>query len=373
MMTSGFVCFSVVPLLFQVAQATEDGGQTFSVFLSGNGGYDMFRIPALLAVDERVLLAFAEGRKKGLGDSGDIDIVLRRSVDGGESWEPMRVVWDDSVNTCGNPCVVWDADTRTVWLLLTWNAGDDDEQRIIAGKSPTGRRVFVTYSNDLGETWSEPRDITEDVKSSGWTWYATGPGVGIELKGEKYRGRLVVPCDHANAKTRKYHAHVIYSDDHGKTWRRGKPTAEGANECQVVELTDGRLLLNCRNYNRQWKCRSITYSDDGGESWSDFRYDEVLVEPICQASLIALPDHPRTLVFSNPADTEDRLRLTVRLSDDEGNTWKNALEVHRGPAAYSCLSYMGNGRIGVLYENGVDSAYEQIAFRIVSLETLLSR
>jgi sialidase-1 len=174
-----------------------------NVFLSGLGGYHTYRIPALLATPRSTLLAFAEGRKSDTGDAGDIDLVLRRSTDLGRSWQPMQRVRDDGLNTCGNPCPILDRQTGMVWLLLTWNRGDDREPDIIAQRGKDTRRVFVAHSADDGLTWSKPREITDAVKPTHWTWFATGPGAGIQIERGPHRGRLVVPCDHIEAGTRR--------------------------------------------------------------------------------------------------------------------------------------------------------------------------
>ena len=151
------------------------------LFVAGEDGYHTYRIPALITSKKGTLLAFCEGRKSGRGDSGNIDLLLRRSTDGGKTWSPQQTVWDDGKNTCGNPCPVVDQQTGVIWLLLTWNRGDDDERQIIAQTSKDSRRVFATASEDDGRTWLPPREITQDVKRKDWTWYATGPGNGIQL------------------------------------------------------------------------------------------------------------------------------------------------------------------------------------------------
>src|SRR5262249_30310020 len=174
------------------------------LFISGKEGYHTFRIPALLVTPGGTILAFCEGRKKGRGDSGDIDVVLKRSTDGGKTWKALQVIADDGGNTVGNPCPVVERSTGTIWLLLTHNLGKDNERTIRDGSSKGTRRVWVMKSTDEGATWSKPADITNAVKKKTWTWYATGPGVGIQLTS----GRLVIPCDHTEAKTRINRSHI---------------------------------------------------------------------------------------------------------------------------------------------------------------------
>ncbi|MCY3021151.1 MAG: sialidase family protein [Planctomycetota bacterium] len=338
------------------------------VFVSGQDGYHTYRIPALLVTAKGTLLAFCEGRKGGQGDSGDIDLVLKRSLDGGATWLPLQVVWDDGPNTAGNPCPVLDRSTGTIWLPLTRNLGQDSESQIMAGTSKGTRTVWITKSTDDGATWSEPVEITQTTKDPSWTWYATGPGCGIQMQS----GRLVIPCDHAVATTKAWRSHVIYSDDHGATWKLGGATAEKCNECQVVELAGGSLLLNMRSYHGR-KCRAVATSTDGGLTWSDVTSDAALVEPVCQASFLRYTlekDHGKNrLLFANPASAK-REKMTVRLSYDEGKTWPVSKLVNAGPSAYSALAVLPDMTIACLYERGEKSAYEKIALARFSLEWL---
>jgi sialidase-1 len=151
------------------------------VFRSGEGGADTYRIPSVVATKSGALLAFAEARRGSASDTGDIDLVVRRSEDGGASWSEIEVVWDDGANTCGNPCPVVDPATGEVVLLATRNLGVDHEPRIIDGTSKGTRTVWVLRSADDGRTWSAPEEITATAKRPDWTWYATGPGAGIAL------------------------------------------------------------------------------------------------------------------------------------------------------------------------------------------------
>lgn len=351
-----------------------DGPARVPVFRSGEGGYHTYRIPSLIATKGGVLLAFAEGRKGGAGDAGDIDLLVRRSVDQGRTWEEVRTVWDDGANTCGNPCPVVDRESGAIVLLMTWNRGDDPEPRIIAGESRDTRRVFVSRSLDEGRSWSVPREITSEVKSTNWTWYATGPGAGIQVEKGAYRGRLVVPCDHIEAGTRRYYSHVIYSDDGGQRWRLGGRTPEPqVNECEVVELEGGKLLLNMRNYDRGQRTRQQAVSVDGGVTWKEQRHVPELRDPICQASLRRqvwpVEGRPGILLFSNPA-ADRRERMTLRASFDDGRTWPVSRLLDARPSAYSCLTMLPDGTIGILYEAGQKGPYESIVFSRIAPEWL---
>jgi len=340
-----------------------------SLFVQGREGYNNYRIPALLTTQAGTLLAFCEAREGG--DSSDIDLLLRRSQDGGATWSPKQVVWNEGRNVCGNPCPVQDRDTGVIWLLVTWNDSTDSGKKLHEGTGKDTRRVYVCSSDDDGRTWSKPIEITATTKKKDWLWYATGPGVGIQLRLGPHKGRLVIPCDFTSKDA--YSSHVIFSDDHGATWQLGGVITGGCNECQVVELADGTLLLNARMQKNSGGKRGIATSADGGITWSALRFDETLIEPVCQASLLryslAADGGKNRLLFSNPASTTDRVNMTIRLSYDEGRTWPVAKSLHAGPSAYSCLAVLANGDIGCLYEGG-ETRYGEIVFARFSVEWL---
>ncbi len=326
---------------------------TADVFVAGEGGFHTYRIPSLLVTQKGTLLAFAEARKKGTSDTGDIDLVLKRSTDGGATWGPVQVVWDDAGNTCGNPCPVQDRATGTIWLPLTHNLGKDHEKEIVAGTAKGSRTVWMSRSDDNGVTWAKPVEITKEVKRPEWTWFATGPGVGIQTKD----GTLVIPCDSKNVGGKIGYSFVMTSADGGKTWKTGGTVGDLWNECQAAELADGSLMLNMRNHDRTKRQRGVAISKDGGATWTPAAPDATLVEPVCQASLLR---HPAGLLFSNPGTDRTRTRMTVRLSKDEGKTWPVAQVLHEGPSAYSCLGVLPDGTILCLYERGEKSSYERI-------------
>ncbi len=338
-----------------------------TLFTAGTQGYHTYRIPSLIVTNQGSLLAFCEGRRHGAGDTGHVDLLGCRSTDGGCIWSKPQVVWNDPPNTCGNPCPVVDRDSGTVWLLMTWNRGEDGEKQIIDQTAGDTRRVFVTHSDDDGLTWATPIEITAQVKPAHWTWYATGPGAGIQMIGRQgsLEGRLIIPCDHVEAGTCRHYSHILFSDDHGRTWQLGGCTPQHqVNECEAVELGDGRLMLNMRNYDRAQPTRRISYSQDGGMTWSDTLADPTLIEPICQASIrrCRWPDQgqPGILLFSNPAHPTQRINLTVRLSLDEGQTWPVSRCLHAGPSAYSCLAVLPDGQAICLYEAGQTHPYESL-------------
>lgn len=318
------------------------------LFRAGEGGYHSYRIPALIVTSKGTLLAFCEGRRDSGADAGDIDVLLRRSFDRGKTWSPTQKVADRGKDTIGNPTPVVDRKTGTIFLLLTSNPGSATERQITDRAPGAVRTVWITHSTDDGASWSPPVDITSQVKRPEWTWYATGPGNGIQLRS----GRLVIPCDHND------HSHIIYSDDRGATWKIGGIAEDKTNESAVAELKDGSLLLNMRSYHGKHR-RAIQRSRDGGLTWSPLTFDDALIEPVCQASIIAA-GHGR-LLFSNPAATT-RTHLTVRLSKDGGVTWKISRLLYEGPSAYSSLAMLPGGTVGLLYERGDRNPYERITF-----------
>ena len=360
------------------SQIDRQRSQRTALYYIGMPGYNRYRIPSLIVTKQGTLLAFCEGRIGG--DSGDIDTLVRRSEDGGATWGKSQVVWSDGSNTCGNPCPVVDQSTGRIYLLSTWNLGTDNESQIITFKSKDVRHPYICYSDDDGKSWSKPVCISDNARLDDWRWYATGPGIGIQIKRGKYAGRLVIPANHSYTETRDgvfkknnkygYGSHVIYSDDHGRTWQISETITPGCNESQVVELSDGSLMMNMRSYNGK-KCRAVSISKDGGQSWSEITHDPTLIEPVCQASMITY-NHGENrnnslVIFSNPADKKSRIRMTVRLSYDDGRTWPVSRILHDGPAAYSCMAVLPNSEIGCFYEAGDKSPYESMIFEKFSL------
>jgi sialidase-1 len=333
------------------------------LWTAGEGGYHTYRIPSLLVAANGDLLAFCEGRRNSAADSGDIDLLERRSTDGGRTWSQTQVVLDTGDNTAGNPCPVVDRATGRIWLALTCNPGSDAEKAIVAGTSSGTRTAWVMYSDDHGRSWSTAREITATAKRPDWTWYATGPGTGIQLRS----GRLLIPCDYVMKGTKRPGSHVLYSDDHGASWTIGGVVPDRVNECQAAELSGGVVLMNFRS-NHGFNCRAEARSRDGGLTFGPLSHPLALVEPVCQASLLALPfggpGNPGgdCLLFCNPAG-HTRRKLTVRASFDGGLTWPLARVLHEGPAAYSCLAALPDGHLACLYEGsapGGHGAYEMI-------------
>lgn len=340
------------------------------LFVSGEGGYHTYRIPSLTVLPKGTLLAFCEGRKHSRSDAGKIDLLLRRSHDGGATWGDVQLLVADGDMTCGNPCPLVDRSTGTIWLPFCKNLGDGGENQIVQGKAP--RTVWLTKSTDDGATWDEPIEITSAVKDPSWTWYATGPCHGVQLKSM----RLVIPCNHmvgANFNRQDpFHSHVIYSDDHGVSWHIGGIVDEGTNECALVQAVDGSLYVNCRNYRGERK-RAYAWSHDDGNTFLNREWDDALVEPICQASLVRFTEVSEygvnRVLFSNPASTE-REKMTVRLSYDECRTWAVSKLLYVGPSAYSDLAIALDMTICCLYERGTSHPYERLTLARFNVEWL---
>lgn len=339
------------------AEGVEKGVSKTVIYESGKLGYHTYRIPALVVTQKGTLLALCEGRKTGRSDHGDIDLMLRCSSDGGKTWDQQKIVYEEGGTekiTIGNPCVVVDEETSVVWLAF---CRDND-------------RIFMTHSFDEGKSWARPEEITKNVKEPEWGWYATGPGHGIQLKHGKYKGRLVLPCDCGDSKgwgdwDKKGRSLVIYSDDHGQSWKRGGITEKSMNECEVVELADGSLLLSMRNY-RGANQRAFAVSKDGGGTWSSPKNHEQVFCPTCQASIHRYSWQPNIILYSGPGGP-GRNNMTVRVSYDEGKSWPVAKVLLEGSGAYSDLVVLPDGRIGCLFE--IDG-YKQIVFTMFSLQWL---
>ena len=368
----------VVALLALQTSAVEINRTT--LFKAGDGVYNNYRIPAVIRTKNNSILAFCE-RRQAPSDAGEINLLVRRSTDGGKTFSPQQIVWADGKNTCGNPCPVVDDSTGTVWLLMTHNLGEDREKQITLGTAKGSRTVWITHSDDDGATWAKPADITSDVKKRDWAWYATGPGIGVQLKHGPHAGRLLIPCDYVGlgGGGDKSNSFVIYSDDHGAHWKiGGEPPGHGFNESQVVELADGSVMLNMRNVanppaGRPRTERGVSVSADGGETFGPARRDPILIEPRCQASILRFswPDEGKSrILFANPATGKDRKMMTVRMSYDEGKTWPVEKVIFDQFSAYSSLVKLPDGNVGLLYEAGDTKGYERIEFARFSIEWL---
>ncbi|QDU94646.1 sialidase family protein [Lignipirellula cremea] len=348
-------CLTVLTLSASTCAAEPPSPAVQMLFDSGQEGYPRYRIPALLVAPGGDLLAFCEGRKDGAGFTGNIDVVMKRSGDSGKTWSPLRTIVDDGKHTCGYPSPVVDRKTKTIFLAYTRTRGDDTEEEVVSGKSRDTTRVMIVASRDNGATWSAPVEISSTAKKADWTWYGFGSGIGIQL----HSGRLVIPAYHAVAGSELRQAHMLYSDDHGSSWKVGGPVADETGECQIAQRRDGVLYCTARSHDGQEQ-RITAVSKDDGLTWNQPEKAPLLYDSICQADVYAVPstvDAGQPLwLFSNPAGP-GRTNLTLRTSTDEGKTWSAGKLLQPDNAQYSSLAELPDGAIGCLYDRWEDGNY----------------
>jgi len=324
------------------------------------------RIPGIVQTNKGTLVAFTEFRHTS-SDLGNNDLVCKRSTDGGKTWSKEILIHEEGGNkniSIGDQCAVVDRKTGTIWCFFARNK-----------KAP----LYLTSSEDDGLTWKKPMVVTKDVSRPGWlkggNKYWFGPGHGIQLRS----GRLLIPAFHVeklkgDGKYAKHHAHVVYSDDHGKTWKIGG-TVGGrprTTESRVIEFPDGSLYLNSRCHGQ----RVCSWSKDGGLTWSDAKAARGLTEPGsngCDGSVVLLTnatEHDKSRVlYSGGFDRKKRKDLAVHISYDRCKTWKMCRMIKRGRASYSDLVVLPDMSIGCLYETS-DGGWQSIRFARFTLEWL---
>ena len=358
--------------LDEIDQKAKEIPHYVDVFKHGEEGYHTYRIPALWKSSKGSILAFAEGRESK-SDHAANDIVLKRSQDGGQTWSKLQVVAEQGDDCLNNPMIL--ENQQTGRLILMWQKfplGYHERQVGTGYDSDTICRSYIQYSDDDGASWTAPKDITPMVKRPTWvTSVASGPGNGIQITKGPYKGRLVVPFNQGPAG--KWRVYAAYSDDGGNQWAYGEVAFEhdegSGNEVQMVELSDGTLMLNSRSASGN-KFRKIAISRDGGDNWTGLSDDEQLPEPQCQGSIVSIPsanlDIP-ALIFSNPYTKTGRFFGTLQVSFDDGKTWEINKCVYNGSYAYSSLANLGNEQIGLLFER---DDYSAISYLSTSLNWL---
>ncbi|MET7848310.1 sialidase family protein [Streptomyces avermitilis] len=358
-------------------QATNKGEFEQQVLFkaSQDPGYACFRIPAVVKTTDGTLLAFAEGRVLNCGDAADIDIVLKRSTDGGRTWGPLQVVNEGGGDTHGNPAPVVDRETGRILLAETYNTGRTDSAGCTV---PCDRTPHLQYSDDDGLTWSRPRDLSDEILPPEWnSWYATGPVHGIQLTRGRHAGRLVFGVNTETwdgSRVSANHAALIISDDGGDHWRIGAtdswPIAtdgtfrQKPSEMTLAERTDGSLLVSGREQDgTDLGHRTQAVSRDGGAGFtSPFRDLPDLYTPQVQGSSLRLGDR---LLLACPGDPDRRRTMMIRSSYDGGRTWDSAdrgTVVTTDWSGYSDLVRVDRDTVGLMYEGGAVDARDEIRF-----------
>lgn len=357
------------------------------VFVSGTEGHKSFRIPAIVGLPNGHLLAFCEGRVNGAGDFGDINIVMKQSSDGGKTWTTLQTIVDADTLQAGNPAPVVDL-TDPAYpkgrIFLFYNTGNNHEGEVRKGAGL--REAWYKTSADNGRTWSEAANITTQVHlpkqpkinpaynfSEDWRSYANTPGHAMQFQHGRYKGHIFVAANHSAGDPQKdftdYAAHGYYTDDHGKTFHRSSTVdIPGSNESTATELSNGKMMMNSRNQKGDVRARIVSVSSNGGATWDSSYFDQTLIDPVNEGSLLTVGEEggKNIVAFCNAADTKRRDNLTLRISYDDGQTWKKTIPVDKSPGdakgsytAYSDLVKLGSKKIGVLYER---DEYKQIVF-----------
>jgi sialidase-1 len=355
------------------------------VFQAGESGYNTFRIPAIIKHASGALLAFCEGRMANSSDFGDIDIVMKRSEDGGITWGPLQVLVDRAESQAGNPAPVFDQlDSRypNGRVLLFYNTGNQPENTI--RKSIGMREVWYIASTDGGMSWETPVNITAQVhhpaarepSGADWRSYANTPGHALQIQQGPHRGRIVVAANHSAGaplpRFKDYRAHAFYSNDHAQSFMLSQSLSfEGSNESMAAELANGGVLLNSRNQSGDVRARIISRSRNGGVSWDTTYFERSLIDPVNQGAVITLgfKKGKAIIVTSHTQDSLRRNNLMLHISRDDGVNWEPLAMIDATEAAtpkdytaYSDLVAITKRQLGILFEK---NQYKEIVFTTV--------
>lgn len=347
---------------------------------AGDDGAAAFRIPGLVTTNKGTLLGVYDVRYNSSVDLQEhIDIGLSRSIDGGKTWEKMRLPLafgeygglPAAQNGVGDPSILVDTKTNTIWIVAAWTHGMGNQRAWWSSQqgmdvNHTAQLVLVKSTDD-GKTWSEPVNITEQVKHPEWYFLLQGPGRGITMED----GTLVFPIQYIG-KDRIPNAGIMYSKDRGETWTIHNHARTNTTEAQVAEVVPGTLMLNMRD--NRGGSRAVYTTSDLGMTWKEHESSRTaLPEPVCMASLISVKAADNVLgkdilIFSNPNTTNARKNITIKISFDGGNTWAHQLLLDEGENwGYSCLTMVDKETIGILYESSV----AHMTFQCIKLKDIV--
>lgn len=336
---------------------------------AGDDGVNTYRIPGIVTTDKGTLISVYDIRYNNSRDlPGNIDVGMSRSTDGGKSWEPMKVILDMGAphenNGIGDPAILIDPVTKKIFVAALWSKGNRSIAGSMPGLSPdtTGQFVLVSSSDD-GLSWSAPVSITQQVKNPGWHLFFNGPGSGIAMQD----GRLVFAAQYWDEK-KVPHSTIIYSTDHGASWR-GNISGPKSNttESQVVETQPGTLMLNMRD--NRGSFRSVATTNNMGTTWTEHSSSyNTLPDPVCMGSLIKARVKingviKEVLFFSNPNTVSGRYNITIKASLDFGQSWLPANQLlidERNCYGYSSLTKIDDHTIGILYEGTKDLYFVKV-------------
>jgi sialidase-1 len=363
---------------------------------AGQDQCDTYRIPGMITTKNGTMIMVYDNRYNNSKDlQEDVDIGMSRSTDGGQTWQPMKVIMDmgeyggrsQRLNGVGDPAVLYDPNTHTIWVAALWMSGLSPDKMLwwasMPGMTPEETGQFIlSKSTDDGLTWSQPINITSQIKKPEWQLLLQGPGMGITLKD----GTLVFPAQFKADIGEKAidggqytsHSTIVYSNDKGDTWKIGSGAKPNTTEAQVIQLQNGDLMLNMRDdKNRKDKGeangRAVAITKDLGKTWVMHpSSNKALQEPNCMASLISTNfENKNVLIFSNPNDKNERINMTIKASFDEGLTWplRNQIKLNADKGyGYSCMTMIDSENIGIVYE-GVKDLY----FQKISLKELIAK
>lgn len=349
----------------------------FGILLRDNGwdGIAAYRIPGIVRSNNGTLIAVYDVRRNNAADlPADVDVGCSRSFDNGKTWEPMQIAIDikgedEKLEGVGDPAILVDKKTGRIWIAALWAHNGKSLWQSEPGLNlGTSGQLILTYSDDDGTSWSEPRNITKEIApNQDWRLLFQGPGSGICTRD----GKLVFPAQIFD-ENKGFSATIFWSDDHGNSWNLGAPAKNNTCEAQVVELNNGSLMLNMRNFNVKEYTRSVVTTTDLGQTWtSHITSGKTLPCPICQASIIRVAskldgDNVDLLAFMNPNSSKGRVNMTLKLSEDEGLTWTRSLTLYRlGCFGYSSIVKLDANTLGVLYETSGGLIYQTIDIRDV--------